>query len=51
VIELHIIGEGYTEERFIKELLVGHLANYGIKVVASIFVTKFDRDTGKLWWN
>lgn len=49
MIELHIIGEGYTEERFIKELLVGHLANYGIKVVASIFVTKFDEDTGRLY--
>jgi hypothetical protein len=49
VIELHIIGEGYTEERFIKELLIGHLANYGIKVVASIFVTKFDEDTGRLY--
>lgn len=49
MIELHIIGEGYTEERFIKELLVGHLANYGVKVVASIFVTKFDEDTGKLY--
>ncbi len=49
MIELHIIGEGYTEERFIKELLVGHLANYGVKVVASIFVTKFDEDTGRLY--
>jgi hypothetical protein len=49
VIELHIIGEGYTEERFIKELLIGHLANYGIKVVASIFVTKFDEDTGRMY--
>ncbi len=49
MIELHIIGEGYTEERFIKELLIGHLANYGIKVVASIFVTKFDEDTGRMY--
>jgi hypothetical protein len=49
VIELHILGEGYTEEAFVKELLIGHLANYGIKVVASIFVTKFDEDTGRLY--
>jgi hypothetical protein len=35
-IRLHIIGEGQTEQRFVKEVLAEHLGAYNIVALTSI---------------
>lgn len=46
MIRLHIICEGISEVKFVKDILAWHLAEFDISVVASAITTSKDRKTG-----
>jgi hypothetical protein len=44
---LHILGEGFTEKRFVENVLTGHLIKYNIITDVCCFITKFIPATGQ----
>lgn len=46
-IHLHIVAEGQTEQRFVKEVLAPHLAHYGVYADARCILTSKDKRAGR----
>ena len=49
MIRLHAIGEGQTEQSFVRHVLAGHLAYFGVFAAARCVLTSKDRRAGKTY--